>query len=291
MTFRSRAPRAAAVSVVLLLAAACGGESAELEASAEDVSEAEDTDITPTEREYAAFAAPSDSVLSEDQVTQYLKTSLLQFDYIREQSVDLHERAQKIEERGEKGGVLSGLKNLTEGMGLLGDFTNIVGGSFVRSARTQGYNPAEMEWVRERMAEVSSHLMMKPMMDAAIEGARQMREQAEHLRAQLKAGQDMGYTEADIDEMVRNAEEMEREALEGAEVQGAVARNVEVMRRARPAVTDEMWTAIGVSSGAMGLMALSGLGDPEDTEAQAKLDEFRRVYTDALENRATPTGN
>jgi hypothetical protein len=29
---------------------------------------------------------------------------------------------------------------------------DLIGGSYVRSARSLGYNPAEMEWVRERMA-------------------------------------------------------------------------------------------------------------------------------------------
>ena len=33
----------------------------------------------------------------------------------------------------------------------------------LRSARTLGYNPAEMEWVRDRMAEVSGYLVAKPM--------------------------------------------------------------------------------------------------------------------------------
>jgi hypothetical protein len=39
--------------------------------------------------------------------------------------------------------------------------------------------------------------------------------------------------------------------------------------------------------GATGLMALSGLGDPDDAEAQRTLAEFRRVYQDALANRVS----
>lgn len=271
-----------------VFAAACGGESNDLEATVGEVADAENTSITPTEDEYEAFHAPADSVLTEEQVVRYLKTSLLQFDYVRDQSKDLHERARKIEERGEKGGVVAGLRNMAAGVTLVSDFGNVVVGSFVRAARTQGYNPAEMEWVRERMVEASAYLMTRPMMDMAVEGAAQMKRQAEELRKQLAEGELAGFTEADIDEMVANAEEMEREARENAAAQGAVARNVEVLARARPAVTDPMWAAIGVAGGGMGLMALSGLGDPENTEAQAELDEFRRLYTDALENRVTP---
>jgi hypothetical protein len=67
-----------------------------------------------------------------------------------------------------------------------------------------------------------------------------------------------------------------------------VRRNLDVLRRFRPAVTDPMWVAVGISSGASGFLALSGIGDPQDAEAQEKLDDFRRLFTDALENRVTP---
>ena len=287
-----RHPLEALALLASLLSAACGGgESADLEATTEDVAaSAEDTEtMVATEAETRAFDAPADSVLTEEQVDAYLKTSLLQFDYMRAEAEGLHARAQEIQTRDEKGGgALSDLRNMAAGMSLVADFGNIVGGSFVRSARTQGYNPAEMEWVRERMVEVSGYLMAKPMMEYGAQAARQMREQAEAMRVQLAAGQAMGFSAADIDEMIRNAEQMEAEALAGASVQGSALRNMEVLRQAKPAVSDPMWTTIGFAAGGMGLMAISGLGDPNDTEAQAKLDEFRRVYTDALENRVSP---
>jgi hypothetical protein len=49
-----------------------------------------------------------------------------------------------------------------------------------------------------------------------------------------------------------------------------------------------MWSQIGLAGGGMGLLALSGLGDANDTATTRKLNEFRAVYTDALNNRVTP---
>ncbi|HEX5724686.1 MAG TPA: hypothetical protein VFX98_04425 [Longimicrobiaceae bacterium] len=292
MKFRPSPPlRAAVLGLSVLLAAACGGgdEAAEPDAQVSDVAEAaEGTSITPTERELASFRAPADSVISPDQVERYLKTSLLQFDYIRDEAKGFHERAAKMEERSDKGGVLSGLRNMGEAMSFITDFGNVVGGSFVRAARTQGYNPAEMEWVRERMGEVSGYLMTKPIQESSIQAAQQMRATAEQLRQQVQAGQQVGYTEADIEEMIRNADNAERDARAAANPSGAVARNLEVLRRARGNVTEPMWSSVGIASGAGGLLALSGLSNPADTTAQRQLDEFRRLYTDALANRVSP---
>jgi hypothetical protein len=53
-------------------------------------------------------------------------------------------------------------------------------------------------------------------------------------------------------------------------------------------VTEPAWQQIGFASGGMGLLALTGLGDPADTATTRKLNEFRRLYTDALNNRVTP---
>jgi hypothetical protein len=38
----------------------------------------------------------------------------------------------------------------------------------------------------------------------------------------------------------------------------------------------------------MGLGALTGLTDPNDLEAPQQLDEFRRMFEDALNNRTSP---
>jgi hypothetical protein len=162
-----------------------------------------------------------------------------------------------------------------------------IGGSYVRSARTLKYNPAEMEYVRERMGEVGAFLAMKPMYEGQLQAAQQMRQQATELRAQMASGELQGYTEENIKAIEDQAAEMERMAREQMGTSTAVGRNLEVLRRARPAVTEPMWTAVGFAGGSAGLLGLSGLANPQDTAAQRQLNDWRRVYTDALANRVS----
>lgn len=269
--------------LALALLAGCGGDSAKMDATPDDVDM--DTPIAITDKEAAAFKAPADSVITDAQVTAYLKTSLLQFDLIRKQSVGLHEKAAEMDKREKKGGTLNQLRNLASAGSMLMQMGDMVGGSYIRSARTLGYNPAEMEWVRERMTEIGGYMMMQPMRNQAKLGAKQIREQAEQLRGQLASGQASGFTSADIDNMLRSADEVEQNAEE--EAARSVLANLAVLRKSRPAVTDAMWGTVGIAGGAMGLAAISGLGDPNDAEAQKKLDEFRRLYEDALANRVS----
>jgi hypothetical protein len=271
---------------LLLAIAACGGRSDDVDATPEDVDESAEAVIT--EREYAAFAAPRDSVLTVAQVEAYLKTSLLQFDLVRKHSERLHARVQEMEKRAEKGGTIAGLRNLVDAGRTIGEFGDLIGGSYIRSARTLGHNPAEMEWVRERMAEVGMQMAVMPMQEAARQSAEEMRTHAEQLRQQLAAsGTAAGFTQAEIDGMLAAADEVEANTQE---MQGSrsVQANIAVLRRAKPAVTDPMWSAIGMTSGAAGLMAWGQLSNPEDTEIQQKLDEYRRLFTDALANQVTP---
>lgn len=274
--------RAFAAAGLVLLAGACGGgDAADGDVPTPDAVD-EASPIEATEREVAAFSEPADSVLTPQQVDAYLRTTLLQFDLIREESKGFHERAQKIEERDKRGGVVAGLRNIADAGGLMADMGNVIGGSYVRAARTLGYNPAEMEWVRERMGEVSGYMAMRPMYEMAVEQAGTMRELAEQYRGQP------GFTEEQIQEMLTNADETERQAREQMAAAGAVSRNLEVLHGARPNVTDHMWTAVGIVGGAGGLLAWSGLSNPQDTTSQRQLDEWRRVYTDALNDRVTP---
>lgn len=270
----------------LLVAAGCGGGSSDsMDATPEDVDENTPVEITQAER--AAFDAPSDSVLTEAQVEMFIKTSLLQFDLVRKHSERIHERAAAMEERAKEGGALASLRNLMEAGQTLAEYGNLIGGSYIRSARTLGYNPAEMEWVRDRMAETATYLAMEPMRQSMQAGAAEMRASLAEMRAQIERGEaPEGASEADLDAMLQSLEEAEASTAAGPV--GAVARNIEVLRRARPNVTDPMWTAIGISAGSMGLMSLSGLADPNDQEAQKKLDELRSLFTDALENRVSP---
>ena len=239
------------------------------------------SEASVTEAEANAFKAPADSSLTPQQVEAYLRTSLTQFDLIRSEAPRLHQQVAEMEKRGKSGGLISGLRNAAEGIGAMSHWADLVGGSYVRSARTLKYNPAEMEYVRERMGAVSVYLMTKPMQEAGKQAAVQMRQQAEAMKGQP------GVDQASIDQMLQTAAEMEKNASE-ANVSPAMRQNLDALKRARGNVTEPAWQQIGFASGGMGLLALSGLGDPADTATTRKLNEFRQLYTDALNNRVTP---
>jgi hypothetical protein len=274
--------RRAAAAGLVFLAAACGGgdDVAEQSQEANAASVDKASSATATEREAASFRAPADSILTPKQVEAFLRTTLVQFDLIRQEAPQYHAKVAQMEQRGETGGLVAGLRNAADAGSLLVGFGDLVGGSYVRSARAQGLNPAEMEWVRERMAEVSMALALQPMMESAISGAASMRQQAESYR---------GFDDASIQEMLKSADEIEKNAREGmAGGSGAVARNMEVLRRVRPNVTNHMWAAVALVGGPGGLLGLTGLGDPADTTSVRQMNEWRRIYTDALANQVTP---
>ena len=281
-----RAVRLLGVAAVLALAA-CGGEDeTSMDATPEDVDQ--DTPAAVTEEELAAFRAPADSALTEEQVSAFLRTSLLQYDLIRQERAGLQERVARMEEREQDGGMLNQLNNLADAGQTMAQMGDLIGGSYIRAARTLGHNPAEMEWVRERMGEVSGHLMMKPMYEQSSASAAEFRTQAEQLRTQAAgAGDGAAMLLQQADQMTQMAEQMEQGAQQAAP--GAVARNLEVLARARPAVTEEMWSAVGFAAGAQGLLLIGGLDDPNNAEFERKLDELREVYQGALENRAVQT--
>lgn len=253
-----------------------------MDATPEDVDE--DTPLAITEDERADFDEPADSLLTEAQVDAFLKTSLLQFDLVKKHSERLHERVAGMEKRSEDGGALAGLRTLMDAGRTAVEFGDVFGGSYIRSARTLGYNPAELEWVRDRMAEVAALTAFEPLRTSMAEGARESRAAIEAMRAQMEAsGQE--YSEEDLEESLRELDTMEQEAEQAPS--GATARNLELLRRAKPNVTDEMWTALGLSAGSFGLVGFAGLADPNDQEAQQQLTELRSLYTDALENRVS----
>jgi hypothetical protein len=287
LPFRSRSRRAALLpaGMLALALAACGGGGDSAEAKPEDVDMS--TPVAVTEEELNDFKAPADSVLTPAQVEAFLKTSLLQYDLVRKESVGIHSKVKEMEERGKDGGTLGGLRNMVAAGQTMYQVGDLIGGSYIRSARSLGYNPAEMEWVRERMTEVAGHLMMKPMYEQSVASAALMREQAEQLRTQMAAAGGAGFSEADIQQMLASADQAEAQAKEQMAAGRAVQANLAVLHKARPAVTDAMWGTVGFAGGAQGLIALSGLSDPGDAEAQKKLDEFRVVYQDALANRVS----
>lgn len=269
--------------------AACGGADAGEDATAEDVDTQAAAEVTETE--LAAFRAPADSVLTPEQVDRYLRTSLLQFDLVRKEATALHQQAREMETRAQEGGLIAGLRNVAAAGGLVMGWTDLVGGSYVRSARTLGYNPAEMEWVRDRMAEVGGQAMQDHIQAQAAQGAAQVRQQAVEMRRQLEAGELGGLSREQVEEQVRQMESLAAGLAPQSEAAGAVTANLETLRRARSAVTDEMWLAIGMAGGATGLAAWGALADPNDPEMQQKMDEVRALYQAALENRAVSAGN
>ncbi|HSU12885.1 hypothetical protein [Longimicrobium sp.] len=278
MQFNSpRLRRSLGLGLIALGISACGFKDKIAHGGTDGGAAPEDVDqkseATVTEAELAAFKAPADSSLTPEQIDHYLRTSLTQFDVIRAEAPRLHQQVADMEKRGKDGGVLSGLRNVAEGMGAMAHWGDLIGGSYVRSARTLHYNPAEMEYVRERMVAISGHLMMKP---AQSMGA-SFRQQAEAMKGQP------GVTQQQIDEMLKQADEMDANMKPSP----ALQQNLNALKQARPNVTDAMWTQIGFATGGMGLVALSNLGDPADTASTRKLNEFRTLYTDALNNRVS----
>lgn len=276
--------RRATAAGLLLLAAACGmGDAPEDQAQAANAQSVDqESSGTVTERELAEFTPPADGVLTPRQVEAFLRTTLVAYDLIRQEAPRFHQKVAQMEQREEKGGLIAGLRNAADAGSVLVGIGDLVTGSFVRSARSQGVNPAEMEWVRERMGEVSVHLATRSIYTARLEQARTMRANVEQYRGQP------GFDDATIQRMLESADQAEREARAHMDAAGAVARNLEVLHRARPNVTDEMWTAVAVAGGASGILGLHGLAQPNDTTANRRMDEWRRIYTDALANQVTP---
>jgi len=280
---RTPARRTAAAGLLLLAAACGGGDAAEERSQAANAQQVDqESSATPTDRETAGFTAPADSVLTPQQVDAFLRTTLVQFDLIRQEAPQYHARMAEMEERGEKGGLINGLRNVADAGRLVTGFGDLVGGSYVRSARSLALNPAEMEWVRERMSEVSMALAMQPTYEAAAQQAVTLRQQAEQYRGQP------GFDDAAIQQMLQSADAMEQTAREQMSTHRAVTRNLEVLRAARPNVTSHMWTAVALVGGPGGLLGLTGLADPNDSTAVRQMNEWRRIYTDALADQVTP---
>jgi hypothetical protein len=227
---------------------------------------------TVTDAEQQAFKAPADSSLTPEQIDHYLRTSLTQFDLIRAEAPALHQQVAEMEKRGKDGGVLSGLRNAAEGIQAMGHWADLIGGSYVRSARTLHYNPAEMEYVRERMLAVSGYMMSAQVNSMSAT----LRQQAEALKSQ-PGGEESARA------LIEQADQMDA----AAKPSPAMAQNLDALKKARPNVTNAMWQQIGMVSGASGLLALGNAGDPADTATANKLTQFRGLYTDALNNRVT----
>ncbi|MDB4950843.1 MAG: hypothetical protein JWM27_3492 [Gemmatimonadetes bacterium] len=233
-----------------------------------------------TEQEVAAFKAPADSALTDAQVKAYLQVALLQFDLVRREAPAWHQKVAEMNDRAKSGGTLAQFRNAVEGVGALGQMGDLIGGSYVRASRALHQNPAEMEWVRDRMNEVGGYLMAKPMLAAQVQAAEQMRAQASQMSG-------MGLTADQIAEMKKNADDMAANAR-GENQPKHVLANAELLHRVRPGVPEAQWTQVGLFGAASGLAVFAALGDSTDTESHRKLDEFRTLFQATLDGKPAP---
>jgi hypothetical protein len=243
-----RALRASAVALALL-GAACfrdrnsgGGE------------------ITPAER--AAFQAPADSSVAAAQVDRYLRTTLSQLRIIQGEGPGVRQRLPAPGAAADSPSPDS----------VWGAF---VDEAFVRAAREQRYNPAELWYVRARLSETAGHLQASKLHISGSQGAALLRRQAESMRGTP------GVTQAQIDAMLQAANRAERWQAPPPPPP-RLAQNLGELRRARASLSDSAWIEVAKVAGGIGLDDLASAPEPQFA---SRLAELRMLYEDALANR------
>lgn len=156
-------------------------------------------------------------------------------------------------------------------------WSDFLASAYVRAARRAGANPAEMEFVGERMQAVGRYLATRESQASGPKLAAVLREQAEGMRGQPAM-------QGQVEMLLRSAEQAERQTV--APPPPRLQQNLEVLTRERRNVTDAMWGRIAQVSGGVGLMALGGMADTTSAGVVAQLDELGAVFQAALENRA-----
>jgi hypothetical protein len=229
-------------------------------------------ELTASER--AAFKPPADSSLTVAQVDEYLRTTLAQLELLRREGPAERARLATVQrERAQSPAAAKGPRRKSR-QALWGDF---VDAAFIRSARKLRYAPAELLYVRRRISAVGGHLLAGEMHDSKDDAAALFRQQAEAMRSTP------GVSQAQIDAMLRAAEQAERQTARPADPR--LVRNVEVLRQAHAGVHDAAWSSIaGVAAG----VRITELGKAPEAEFTRGLDELRRLHLDALENRGPP---
>lgn len=229
-----------------------------------------------SEKELAAFSAPADSSLTAKQVDQYLRTSLAQLELLRAEGPAARERmALAVSQRARAAPGAAKGKRPPSPQAVWVDF---VDETFVRSARKLGYRPAELLYVRGRLALVSGHLLASQGHAFNDEGAALMRQQVELMRGTP------GVSEAQLQSMLQAAERAEQEQAPMT-TPPRLAQNLGALRQAQAAVSDSAWGRIAsVAAG----VEVSELGQLSEAEAGRKLNELRELYLGALENRKPP---
>jgi hypothetical protein len=234
---------------------------------------AESDEPTPAER--ADFSAPADSSLTPEQVDRYLRTSLRQFEVLKAEAPAVRERLAAVPERARPDSTRPGGARPKSRQALWGDF---VDGAFVRSARQLGYNPAELWYVRTRMAIVSGHLLGAEAHASSDASAALFRQQAEAMRGAP------GVSPAQIQAMLQAAARAEQQQAPPPPAP-KVAQNLEALRRARGSLSDSAWRRVAAVAAGIGM---SDLGSIPAGEAEQRLGGFRDLYQEALENREPP---
>lgn len=262
-TMKKASLRPPAVFFAALIVVATLGTAACLDRAADG------PEISADER--LAFAAPRDSSLTPAQVERYLRTMLAQFDLVAEEAPAMR----RLIATGKAGATEKTKAARDRPMKRWSDFLRA---TYVRAARRADANPAEMEFVGDRMRWVSGYLAASRAQASGGQLAAVLRHQAEAMRGQP------GVTGKQVDDMLQAARQAERQTVQPAHP--TLQQNLDALRTARSNVTDDMWIRIASISGGVGLMALGDMADTTVSGPVAKIAELRQLYTHALENRA-----
>jgi hypothetical protein len=246
------------VLLVALALAGCG----------RDRAPADEGHISLEER--AEFRAPADSSLTTDQVDRYLRATLAQLDLLQAERTavrDSMERLREARRQAARGGTAR-----PRSPGAI--WSDFVDATYIRSARDLGYNPAELWFVRARLAAVGGHLMAQQAYAGKDQAAAMLRQQAEMMRGQP------GVPPEQIEAMLQGAREAEDQAPPPSPPR--LLHNLATLRQARAQLSDSSWARIGsVAAGT----EVSALGELDEGEMARKLDELRELFRAAVENR------
>ena len=224
-----------------------------------------------TAAERAAFVVPADSSLTSAQVDAYLETVIAQLALIQEEGAEV--RSGQIRPETTTGSALSG----DGGRGRVTEqarWSDFVDATFVRAARRAEHRPAEQLYVRDRISATGSYIRAAKAHAGAGESAALFRQQAESMRGTP------GVTEEQIAAMLRAAQRAEQP--QERPVRPRLEQNLAVLRRSRPALSEDAWVRIaGVAGGG----EISELGSLPDSVARNRLQELLRLHRAALESQ------
>lgn len=232
---------------------------------------------TVAEAEHAAFAAPPDSTLTPAQVERYLRASLAHFELLQAEGPALRRRLAAMQAEQERPAAAAPDSASPRAPREL--WSELVDEAYVRAARKLGYNPAELWYVRDRMAKVAGHLLAREAQLPAQEAAAHLRSQAEAMRGVP------GVTRAQLDAMLEAADRAEAQQAP-APVPPRLAQNVRAVIEARGALSPAAWGRVAAVAAGLGV---DDLGEMPEPRAAAKLTELREMYRHALESGDGPS--